>query len=247
MNRSQSTAADFFDDFVTQYDVAIQRCVPRYHEMLEQMLDYVWLPAPRRVLELGCGSGNLTQQVLHRFPRAELVAVDASSRMIEVAQQRLASEARLTFQHQTFQQLEFPDDSFDLVVSSISLHHLRDAEKGTLFGAVRRWLEPQGIFTFCDQFAGATDELYQRHLDHWKAASRAMGATDQEWQDWMEHQAAHDYHSSLTTHQKLLREAGFEVIDCTRRYFLWTTLIASCGIPLRRERQSLGTSVENPR
>ncbi|MEE2642774.1 MAG: hypothetical protein VX768_19245 [Planctomycetota bacterium] len=84
---------------------------------------------------------------------------------------------------------------------------------------------PGGVLTFCDQFSGATDRLYRKHMANWRQAARELGATDQQWQQWMEHQREHDFHSSLQAHCELLRIAGFETVDCTRRFFLWTTLI----------------------
>ena len=234
MSSNQPTAADFFDEIVQQYDVAILRCVPRYQEMLEQMLDYVWLPRPQRILELGCGSGNLTQLIFSRYPESTVTAVDASSRMIEITRQRFSDRENLNLLQANFQTLQFEDSSFDLIVSSISIHHLTDTEKLNLFQGVQRWVAPEGVFTFCDQFAGETGELYSRHLDYWKKASLAMGATDQEWNDWMDHQEAHDYHSSLPTQMGLLKLSGFEMVDCTRRYLLWTTLIASNSKKIRQ-------------
>lgn len=227
MNRNQQQASDFFDEIVGQYDVAIKRCVPRYDEMLDLMLEYVWNDSPKRILELGCGSGNLTERILKKFPNAKLTAVDASGRMIDIARHRFSEWRELEFKQAAFQQLAFPKDTYDLIVSSISIHHLNDEEKLALFQHARDWLSPNGIFTFCDQFAGESPYLYSRHMEFWHSASKAMGATEQEWEDWMSHQEAHDFHSSIQLHFDLLSQAGFKMIDCTRRYFLWTTLIAS--------------------
>lgn len=226
------SASAFFDEIVHHYDEAIYRCVPRYDEMLDQMLDYVSKPHPRAILELGCGSGNLTSRLLSRYPDAEIIGVDASGEMIQASRNRFHESNNLRFQQTTFQSLKFANDSFDLVVSSISIHHLQDAEKLQLFQEIESWLLPGGIFTFCDQFAGETDELYAKHIDHWKKESLSLGATNEEWNDWMNHQQAHDHHSSLQTHLNFLNQSGFEKVDCTRRHFLWTTLIAESGAGL---------------
>jgi len=67
-------AREFYDELSPQYTEAIRRCVPRYEEMLGMLFRY--LPAvfaPRRVLELGCGTGNLTAMIASRastFPRS---------------------------------------------------------------------------------------------------------------------------------------------------------------------------------
>jgi SAM-dependent methyltransferase len=68
---SASGSEGFYDALAGDYDDAILRCVPRYHEMLSAIIRYV--PgglAPRRILELGSGSGHLTRLVLKAFPPA---------------------------------------------------------------------------------------------------------------------------------------------------------------------------------
>ncbi|MEE2642775.1 MAG: class I SAM-dependent methyltransferase [Planctomycetota bacterium] len=136
-------SAGFFDKLGDHYDEAIARCVPRYHEMLDQMLDYLDPRIERpAILELGCGSGNLTEKLVRKYPDSAVQAVDASSRMIEIAGQRFQHFDRVVFLQQAFQELQLPADSLDLVVSSIAIHHLQDSEKQELFLRIREWLRP---------------------------------------------------------------------------------------------------------
>ena len=53
------TAADYFGAMVGEYDSLIRRAVPRYDEMTARLLDYL-PPSATSILELGCGTGNLT-------------------------------------------------------------------------------------------------------------------------------------------------------------------------------------------
>lgn len=221
-------SSGFFDSISAEYTDQIRRCVPRYGEMLWAVLDY--LPkslGPRTILELGCGTGNLTLKLAEKFPTAHLHLADFSAGMIAECQKRLGPKTTVTPHVRDFRDLDFPANSLDLVASTISLHHLTDAEKQKLFRAVFTWLRPGGIFVFSDQFAGATPETYARHLEHWQAAAKDLGATDAEWTAWMEHQAAHDHHSPIGKQMQWLAEAGFTDIDCPWRYLLWTVLLAS--------------------
>src|SRR6267378_637022 len=66
-----NSAAGYFGSMAESYDSLIHRAVPRYDEMIARLLDY--LPgSPRRVLELGCGTGNLSLRLAKTFPLAEL-------------------------------------------------------------------------------------------------------------------------------------------------------------------------------
>lgn len=74
----------FFEGISGEYTAAIDRCVPRYREMLGAILHYLpsgWTPA--RILELGCGSGNLSELVCRKFSNASLRLVDFSGSLFQ--------------------------------------------------------------------------------------------------------------------------------------------------------------------
>src|SRR5262245_14957375 len=84
------TAADYFGAMAGEYDSLIRRAVPRYDEMTARLIDYL-PPAAESILELGCGTGNLTLKLAARYPGAKLTLVDAAPQMLEVAKARLGA------------------------------------------------------------------------------------------------------------------------------------------------------------
>jgi SAM-dependent methyltransferase len=80
--------------------------------------------APRRVLEVGCGWGELAEWI-GRETGAEVIAVDLSPRMVELARER-GVDARLG----DVQDLPFPDASFDVAVAAWMLYHVPDLPGG---------------------------------------------------------------------------------------------------------------------
>lgn len=224
MNSSPESVAQFFDRISGHYTDAIERCVPRYREMLWTLLYYLpdapW--QPHRILELGCGTGNLSLLLRERFPAAELELVDVSGEVIDICRARLHDLSAVTFRQVDFRELDLPAQHVDLVISSISLHHLEDADKRELFQRAHGWLRDEGIITYSDQFAGETPELYAKHLAEWENQSRSLGATDEEWADWMSHQEVADHHAPLRAQLAWLNEAGFQDTDCPWRHLLWT-------------------------
>lgn len=188
------------------------------------LLDY--LPESLDVtelLELGCGTGNLSVRLAERFPDARIRLVDISAELQDECRERLGSSDRFVFETMDFRDLDYAPSSFDLVVSSISLHHLESAGKQVLFGRVNDWLRPHGIFSYSDQFSGVTPDLYERHMQNWKREANALGSTSD---DWMQHQAEFDHHDSLPDQIDWLREAGFQTVDCPWRFLLRTVLQA---------------------
>jgi tRNA (cmo5U34)-methyltransferase len=217
---------EFYDKISSKYTEAIKKCVPRYEEMLLSLFRYV--PEFRsniRILELGCGTGNLTELIVSHYPDAEITVVDISSEIIELCKERLSGK-KIQFQKDDFAKLSYAQGSFDLVMSSIAIHHLKDAEKKRLFANIFQWLVFGGVFSWSDQFRGKTSELYQKHIEVWKKHAFQSGTSEQEWETWLEHQRLHDYHAPLQEQMQWLQECRFSIVDCTWRYSLWATIYA---------------------
>jgi SAM-dependent methyltransferase len=102
-------------------------------------------PAGGRVLDVGCGPGHLANR-LTRDHGLEVTGLDLDPAMIARAQanaaRAVAAERSPTFVVGGVAALPFPDDSFDLVVSTLSLHHWADATAGQ--AEIGRVLRPGG-------------------------------------------------------------------------------------------------------
>lgn len=216
----------FYDSISKNYNEAIRRCVPEYDELLKSLFIYLKPDfSPKSILELGCGTGNLTQIVQQRYPTANITAVDISGECINECKSRISSP-KVEYVKCDFKEIDFPIDTFDLVISSISIHHLKDIDKEILFQRLHKFQAPNGVLSFCDQFRGETDFMYQKHIERWKTFALKQGASIDEWEMWMKHQQDHDYHSTLSNHLQWIKNSGYKFVDCTRRYLLWTTIYA---------------------
>ena len=100
----------------------------------ELALEAVLNDAPNRVLEVGCGEGELAERLTATVP--EVVAVDQSPRMVELTRVR-GVDAHVA----DVQQLPFPDDSFDAVLAAWMLYHVPDLDRG--LSEVARVLRPR--------------------------------------------------------------------------------------------------------
>jgi SAM-dependent methyltransferase len=108
---------------------------------------------PRRILEVGCGEGELAERLLHETS-ADVVAVDQSPRMVELARARgvRASVGRA-------EQLPFEDASFDCVVAAWMLYHVADLDSA--LSELSRVLQPGGRAVVVTNARDHMQELYE--------------------------------------------------------------------------------------
>jgi tRNA (cmo5U34)-methyltransferase len=121
--------AQFHIDPDTYLD-EIRTEVPRYDELQEATIESVPFP-PRRVLELGVGTGETTRRLLERYPDAEVTGLDSQPEMVFKARE-VGIAARLARMEDPL-----PDGPWDLVLSVLAVHHLTDPQKRDLFRRVR--------------------------------------------------------------------------------------------------------------
>jgi ubiquinone/menaquinone biosynthesis C-methylase UbiE len=124
-----------------------------HHDIADRALDLVLATSPRpaRVLDVGCGTGYLLRRLADRVPQAaELAGLDAAPAMIETAR-AMASDSRIRFATGTAEELPYPGQMFDLVVSTTSFDHWADQRAG--LAECARVLVPGGYLVLIDQFS----------------------------------------------------------------------------------------------
>ncbi len=104
-----------------------------------------------RVLEIGCGTGNLALLIKRLHPDAEVVGLDPDPKALARAR-RKAERTRFSvrLEYGFAQELPYPDASFDRVLSAFMFHHLGPHEKEKALREVRRVLKPGGSLYLLD-------------------------------------------------------------------------------------------------
>ena len=164
---------------------------------------------------------------MQHFPDAQIHALDLSAEILNECRERFAASANIHYHQQDFSRLNFADESFDLIISSIAIHHINDDAKALLYRKLHSLLKPGGVFVFADQTRGITDEIYQKHITRWKEEALKLGSTEADWQLWMAHQDAHDYHAPVGWHLKQLEAAGFTTVDVIWKNIMWAVVMSS--------------------
>ena len=126
-----------------------------------------------RVLDLGCGAGEMCRWLAQRGA-ASVMGADVSERMLAKAQKQV--QERVTYIRGSAEGITFPADTFDLVVSSLMLHYIEDIKP--VFEKIYTWLVPGGRFVFSMEHPvntaaqGLLEHSWERDSDGRKVAWR---------------------------------------------------------------------------
>ena len=114
-------------------------------DRLMERLDYIRLQ-PRRILDLGAGTGMFTSALMKRYRKADVVALDIAKPMLHCVRQRAGWLRKPGCVCGDSESLPFKDDSFDFIFSNLMLQWCTDLE--ATFVELRRVLSPGGLLMF---------------------------------------------------------------------------------------------------
>lgn len=132
----------------------------------ERMLQFAHLQPGDAVLDVGCGTGTLAILAKRQVgPTGEVCGIDASPEMIARAQRKARRAGiQVSFKESFAQSLPFSEASFDVVMTTVMLHHLPKKARAELAGEMRRVLKPGGRVLAID--FGAKEKVRKSFLDH---------------------------------------------------------------------------------
>jgi tRNA (cmo5U34)-methyltransferase len=212
---------DAFNRTAAYYDEWIRKAVPGYDDLFAVAKELIPFRTddPVEVLDLGAGTGLFSLQVLERCPRGRFVLWDVADKMLETARERFRNLPD-QFRYVVDDYRNLPDtEGFDLVISSLSIHHLADEEKKELFRQIYGVLRHPGLFINIDLIRGPTPWLEELYCSDWYEKMRRAGAPEDEIRAGIERRAAYDRDALMEDQLGWLRDAGFTDADCVYRNY----------------------------
>lgn len=211
-----------FDLEARGYDRTARASMPGYSDLHRTLVWGIPFVPTRafRVLELGVGTGTLTAQILEGFPHARLTGVDLSPRMITRAREKLRPY-RDRVELVAGDLGDFEEGTYDVVVSALAIHHLRDADKWRLFRRIFRSLPPGGYFGDADDHL-PEDSIFDTRYAQIASMLPAPGGRKGAWTSpqavWHDHERF-DQPATLTAELSALERAGFRHVGVPWRFF----------------------------
>ena len=197
----------------TEYDESRRRLIPCYdlfYATAAELAARTIKTKSPAILDLGAGTGLLSEFVMQKFPSASLTLLDESAEMLSKAQLRLEQYSpQIVIQPMT---APLPTGKFHAVISSLAIHHLPDDDKRNLFSRIFQSLESGGIFINGEQILGETEWQQQLFEDTHLDGARALGSDEEEIRA-AEERMTYDICSTLREQVSWLHEIGFQNAD----------------------------------
>jgi tRNA (cmo5U34)-methyltransferase len=211
-----------FENEANEYDQIIIRLIPYYPQMLDGLINAIPF-SPKEsinVLDLGCGTGTISKRVKGAYPFAQVTCVDIADNMIAIAKQKLQSFTHISYRVADFNQLDLENNQYDVVVSSLALHHLdEDIHKINFYKKIYQSLKPGGIFYNADVVLASNDYLQSVYMNEWKNFMLRQINEDEIEYTWLPTYYREDRPAQLISQLSWLDEIGFIDIDVIWKYY----------------------------
>jgi len=121
----------FFDGLAEKYDATnVLHSFGTKKAFDKKAVEKLTVPKNAKILDLCAGSGDITFLLAKKYPDAEIIAYDASSKMLDVAKRRGKDFTNVSYVQGDALDLPYADNSFDLVIISFGLRNLKDIPAG---------------------------------------------------------------------------------------------------------------------
>lgn len=217
------TVADDYETFtrkIPKYD----RIVGTLIEVLDQLNRE---DTPDRIADLGVGAGNLAELVIERYGPTFFSGIDGAESMIQETRSRLTDSGGTDVELEctTFESWS-PERSYDWIYSNLSIHHLFDFEKRSLYNRVNQSLGNDGAFLLSDLFRTPEkrSDLYE---GVYRERLSSLGFNEDEINKRWERHLENDVPGELRATLRWLREIGFGTVECVWKDFNRAIILAT--------------------
>lgn len=208
-----------------QYD-SHRRCfIPCFNDFYTNSLSVVkkYKEVANNIMDLGAGTGLLTQEMYLLYPNAKFKLIDLSDEMLEVAKRRF--EGLENFEFITSDYSQTISNSCDIICSALSIHHLDNDAKFQLFKNIYNALPKGGCFINLDQHCSKSEVINKMYNSWWIDYINNSGITIQQKEAWLERQKL-DKEISIKDEIEMLEGAGFEFTDCIYSFMKFGTTVS---------------------
>ncbi len=149
MKKNKKDTKEWFKDWANEYDDTLGK-IKRHHQLLNLVVKLSKVKKDQKVLDVGCGTGLLSLKFLEKAD-CYITGIDSSPEMLSIFIEKikkLALSHRIDYKLEDAKSIEFEQNSFDIVASTMTLHHLKN--KYPTIKKIYNILKPEGKFVLGD-------------------------------------------------------------------------------------------------
>lgn len=219
------------NEAVKHYKRIVNILVPGRNEILSIISNLVrdFTKEPR-ILEVGCGFGDITAHILDTNPNSKAFMMDYSEEMLDLCRERFKDNINIKIARQDLN-MGLPkfdlNEKFDVIVSSIALHHIEFENRVKLYSGIRSALNENGLFINADLFKGENSKFDKWEFNNWiswmvKQIKENMGI-EKDFEEVKRTQIESneklgDKPGTIWDMREDLLKAGFNDVDCVWKY-----------------------------
>lgn len=240
MNKNSITESDWNKEgFSQRFSQVADIQIPMRARMFKTLLFFYkyHFKEEKRVnlLDLGCGDGVLAYELIKANPCITATLVDGSDEMVELARKRFSGNKEIEIIPARFEDLVLFENflsDYDLVISSLAIHHLTSEDRKRLFTFIYSHLKKGGYFINIDAVLPPEGPIEDFYLELWKDWIDEMSGVADESRKYFD--LIYEHHqnplhrskiSSLNEQLQLMNETGFLDIDCLMKYGIFAMYI----------------------
>jgi tRNA (cmo5U34)-methyltransferase len=204
-------------EFALQWDQHVSTGHPNRTEQLDILASVLkdnYVPGDT-ILDIGCGSGQVEELLFAQRSDFQIVGVDSSKPMIDIAKQRLQQFGdRIQIVRKDISDLQFPNlpvKHYQFAISVQVLHELTNADRQRLFQTIFKFLVPGGSFFIFDRIKIDMDTFNQSYGSLWKRlegiGTFKSAATYADYREEIYKKT--DFPGTLNEYMASLKDAGF--------------------------------------
>lgn len=210
-----------FNQASNDYDKYRIKAIPNMHIYYDTAVNLTKTFKNPKILDLGAGTGILTKMLSQQHPDSDITLIDISSKMLNLAKEKFKDE---NYKYIIADYLEYEfEEKYDIIVSSLSIHHLNEEEKKKLYEKIYNSLKPKGIFINADLIKGSTDkseELFKK-MDSTYLDSQSMPEEDKKI---IRKRRLLDKPSKLQDTIRYYEKIGFVDIEVYYKYYRYVVI-----------------------
>ncbi len=222
-------------DFVQQYRDNADIYIVERRRMFEIMKSFyryfISNKAGPAILDLGCGDGIITHELLSIDRSIKATLIDGSDDMLQKAKERLKDFSDMIFRTISFQEILRNgqlDNIYDFIMSAQAIHHLSRDEKKQLYDIIYSHIHRGGFFMNIDVTIAPSDPLEQWYMKLWQEwmdnEKNSLGIEGGPFQDVISRykEAQENRPDTIEGQLSMLKDIGFRNVDCYYKYGIFT-------------------------